>query len=89
VRHLKDICRPLTGDFTCPQYCEQVCTKAGHNAIISEMVPDVDVEKCVGCGLCVDACIIGNKKEGIRFPTGAIAVTPKRVQPRMDPSIRK
>jgi len=85
----QDLCRPYGGDDTCPRYCEQVCTAAGHNAIVGGIEPRVDPNKCVGCGLCVKACIEGNAAEGIHFPTGAIAVTPKLVQTRMDPAVRK
>ncbi|HUV39404.1 MAG TPA: 4Fe-4S binding protein, partial [Planctomycetota bacterium] len=30
ARYRADLCRPLNGDHTCPQYCAQTCAAAGH-----------------------------------------------------------
>ena len=76
-------------DLPCPRYCEQVCRAAGHYAILGDGPPEVDPRKCVGCGLCVKACLDGNADEGYPLRRPAIDIIPRRVQHPMDPSVKK
>jgi ferredoxin len=89
ARHRKGVCRPWIGDNTCARYCEQACSLAGHNAIFGEELPEVDAEKCVGCGLCVRACVDGNRQEGYALRRPAITVDPVVEQRFMNPGVQK
>jgi ferredoxin len=53
-----------------------------------EWVPRVNPAKCVGCGLCVQICMQKFVTDSGILPEPAIAVTPKRVQERVDPTLR-
>jgi ferredoxin len=89
ARYRKGVCRPWIGDDTCLRYCELACSAAGHHAIRTGDVPTVDPDRCVGCGLCVRACIEGNREEGYRLRRPAITVDAGRRQRLMDPGVRK
>ena len=84
----EDLCIALQG-MRC-EVCYRVCPLIDEamtidyrmregDAIHAVFAPRIDREKCVGCGLCVERCVVGEPRVAIR-----IVADPDQVQAALD-----